>query len=244
MKANSNIVISQSMLFPWVGMLEQIKLADFFVRYDDVQYSKGSFVNRVQLKFPDGPRWMTVPLQSFSFGQRIDEIKTSNSRDWRQQHLQLLIRSLEGTPYFNDAIDLVEAVYKSHHDNIGELSYASLRALVDYFGLAENCQFIDARDLDIPGNGTDRVLSIVQHLKGGVYVTGHGARNYLDHNKFEYAGISVQYMRYRCLSYPQLYGDFNPYLSALDLVANCGPEGVRYIQSTTIDKKEFDNEYR
>jgi len=56
------IVITQSMLFPWVGMLEQIKLANIVVHYDDVQYSKGSYVNRVQLKMPEGIKWMTIPL--------------------------------------------------------------------------------------------------------------------------------------------------------------------------------------
>ena len=57
------VVISQSMYFPWVGMLEQIRLADVFIHYDDVQFSKGSFSNRVQVKQPDGTSaWMTIPL--------------------------------------------------------------------------------------------------------------------------------------------------------------------------------------
>ena len=46
----TTVVISQPMLFPWVGMFEQVALADVFVHYDDVQFSKGSFTNRVQLK--------------------------------------------------------------------------------------------------------------------------------------------------------------------------------------------------
>ena len=47
------VVISQPMLFPWVGMFEQIRLADVYVHYTDVQFSKGSFVNRVQIKTAD-----------------------------------------------------------------------------------------------------------------------------------------------------------------------------------------------
>ncbi|NBX37756.1 MAG: hypothetical protein EBR10_11170, partial [Planctomycetes bacterium] len=48
------IVISQSMYFPWVGFLEQMSLADIFVVYDDVQFSKGSFTSRVQAKTAAG----------------------------------------------------------------------------------------------------------------------------------------------------------------------------------------------
>jgi hypothetical protein len=43
--AGGTVVISQPMFFPWVGMLEQLKLADTYVHYDDVQFEKGSFSN-------------------------------------------------------------------------------------------------------------------------------------------------------------------------------------------------------
>ena len=80
------VVISQSMLFPWVGLLEQVRLADAFVHYDDVQFSKGSFVNRVQLKTPQGVRWMTVPLHDLHLGQRIDEVRIAPAGEWRARH--------------------------------------------------------------------------------------------------------------------------------------------------------------
>ena len=35
---------------PWSGLFNQIAMSDLFIHYDDVQFSKGSFVNRVQLK--------------------------------------------------------------------------------------------------------------------------------------------------------------------------------------------------
>jgi len=38
------------MFFPGWVLLEQLKLADLYVFYDDVQFSKGSFTNRVQVK--------------------------------------------------------------------------------------------------------------------------------------------------------------------------------------------------
>jgi len=53
------IVISQSMYFPWVGLLEQIRLAEFFVHYDDVQLTR-VFTNRVQVKTAQGSKWITV----------------------------------------------------------------------------------------------------------------------------------------------------------------------------------------
>lgn len=233
------IVISQSMLFPWIGLLEQVRLADVFVHYDDVQFSKGSFVNRVQIKAPEGMRWMTVPLRDKRLGQVIDAIRLAPAADWQPAHLDLLERSFAGAPHAHDALKLVADVYQREHPHLASLARASLLALADYFGIAIGTRFVNVRDLDIPGSGTERVLAIVKHLGGTTYITGHGASRYLDHEAFERAGVAVEYMNYRNSPYPQAHGAFTPYLSSLDLVAQCGGAGERNIDSGTIAWKEF-----
>jgi hypothetical protein len=236
------VVISQSMLFPWVGLLEQVRLADVFVHYDDVQFSKGSFVNRVQIKTAQGTRWMTVPLQQVHLGQAIDEIRLADGTEWRQQHLDLLRSSFEGAPYSADALQLAEQVYAVNHPHLGALARASLRALTGYFGLDADTRFVDVEDLQIAGAGSDRVLAVVKSLGGDTYVTGHGAARYLDHAGFENAGVQVEYADYRLTPYPQSHGPFTPYVSGLDLVANCGRTGVDYICSGTVPWRKFLNE--
>jgi hypothetical protein len=234
-----NVVISQSMYFPWVGFLEQIRLADAFVRYDDVQFSKGSFTNRVQIKTPAGPRWLTVPLNGVSLGQSIDEVLLDNSRNWRGEHIAQLTESYRKAPFFGDLSRLVESVFAHPELTLSNLAHASTMALADYFGLTTHLHQYRSDQLSIGGNGSQRVMEIVSQLGGKTYITGHGARNYIDHQAFEQVGIEVRYMDYRRTPYPQLHRPFTPHVSALDLVANCGQQGVRYIQSKTINWKEF-----
>ena len=69
-----NVVISQSMYFPWIGLFEQVRLSDLFIHYDDVQFTRG-FYNRVQIKTRNGIRWLTIPLLDRKTGQNIDEVK-------------------------------------------------------------------------------------------------------------------------------------------------------------------------
>jgi hypothetical protein len=233
------VVISQSMLFPWVGLLEQVQTADVFVHYDDVQFSKGSFVNRVQVKTPVGTRWMTVPTHDLSLGQRICDVATAPAVEWAGKHLSLLRSSFSGAPFAADAIALAETVYAEGHSTLGSLARASLLSLIDYFGLEEGRQFVDVQSLAIGGSSSQRVLDVVKRLGGDVYVTGHGAARYLDHGLFAREGVAVQYMRYGLSPYPQLHGEFTPYVSALDLVANCGRGGARFICSHTISSEEF-----
>lgn len=235
------VVISQPMLFPWVGMLEQLRLADTFVDYSDVQFSKGSFVNRVQIKTEAGCKWMTVPLQDFHLGQQIDEVRCSRQVPWRHAHHSMLADAYQGARYRDDMLDLVDSVYRQGFEDIGSLSYASTCVLGQYFGLSSDIAFRRSSELETAGSGSQRVLGIVRELGGTTYVTGHGAVAYLDHELFESAGVRVEYMDYAKIPYPQLHGDFTPFVSALDLVANMGPDGANLIRSDAIYWKEFLN---
>ncbi|KQY49729.1 WbqC family protein [Lysobacter sp. Root494] len=234
-----NIVISQPMLFPWIGMLEQVRLADCYVDYADVQFSKGSFVNRVQVKTGAGPRWMTVPLRGLSLGQRIDEVAIDDSLPWRENHLQLLCAAYDGAPYRGEMLALVEDVYAREYTSVSTLSLASLMALCRYYGLDRERTFVPSSQLGIEGASSQRVLEIVLRLGGDRYITGHGARNYLAHEIFDKAGVRVEYMDYLKVPYTQLHGEFTPYVSALDLIANKGPDGVEYIRSGARYWKDF-----
>ena len=235
----NQIVITQPMYFPWVGMLEQIRLADCIVFYDDVQFSKGSFVNRVQIKTRTGTRWLTVPLRRRFLGQHIQDVLIDTSKDWRQQHLDMLTQAYVDAPFLRHVIDLVQAIFDENPATIGELSKSSMMILCNYFRLNELKHFTSSSSLPVQGSGSQRVLDIVKYFSGSKYITGHGAANYLNHKAFADAGIQVEYMDYRKHPYPQLHGDFTPYVSALDLIANVGQDGISCICSCSINWKEF-----
>ena len=234
-----NIVISQSMLFPWVGLLEQIRLADVFVHYDDVQFSKGSFTNRVQIKTASGLHWMTIPLEGHKFGQAINEVRIQPYENWMTRHLGLMEQSFKDAPYEADAMALALDVYSQSYDNIGMLARQSMLALADYYGLLDNTKLIDVTSMDISGSSSQRVLEIVKSLNGTRYISGHGARKYLSHNLFESEGIQVAYMEYQSVPYHQSHGIFTPFVSGLDLVAHCGREGSNHIVSTATNWKDL-----
>lgn len=233
------VVISQPMLFPWVGLLEQIRQADVYVHYDDVQYSKGSFSNRVQFKTARGSAWLTIPLRDLRLGQRIREVRIDDRQDWRGRHLAQLGDAYAAAPHRDEMLDLVREVYRVQAGDIAALAAASVAALCGYFGLGEGREFLWSSALNVQGQSSERVLAVVRALAGNTYVTGHGARDYLDHELFERHGVRVEYLDYRKTPYPQLHGEFTPYVSALDLVANCGRAGAAWIDSGTRYWREF-----
>lgn len=231
------VVISQPMFFPWVGLFEQLRAADIWVHYDDVQFSKGSFTNRVQVKAPGATRWLTLPLAGRKLASRIDEIEVA-SGSFRESHLAMLAQLYARAPFVEDMLRLVEEVYAIDTPSLSEIAIASFDALVRYFDLGAHptCR---SSSLDVGGASSARVLDVVTKLGGSEYVTGHGARKYLDHEAFEERGVQVSYMQYGLRPYAQLHGAFTPYVSALDLVANLGRDGRDIIQPRTVPWREF-----
>jgi hypothetical protein len=234
------VVISQSMYFPWVGLLEQIRVADIFVHYDDVQYARG-FYNRVQIKTANGSKWMTIPLSNLHRGQRIDEVLIDNQTDWRSQHRDVLKQAYMKAPFRDQMLSMVDEVFSKPATTLSDVSRESILALARYFKLDSKTNFVRSSDMKVLGASSQRLHDLCVAYAADVYVTGHGARNYLDHELFERSGIKVEYMEYKMNPYPQLHGDFTPYVSALDLVANCGNEGGSVICSNSIDWKDFVN---
>ena len=231
------VVISQPMYFPWVGMLEQMRLADVFVHLDDAQFSKGGFFNRVQLKTAAGTPWFTVPLAENKLGQLLNEMRMAE-HDWRRKQLATLKQTYAAAPHVEEMLGLVESVFKNEYESLAALSAASVEMLAEFFEITpKEIQWSSA--MGVEGTGSARVLAVCEALGAERYVTGHGAREYLNHESFEAAGIRVEYLDYKKREYPQLHGAFTPFVSALDLAANCGRSGREVIDSDTVYWKDF-----
>lgn len=228
------------MLLPWVGLLEQAKLAHVWVHYDDVAFSKGGFINRVQLKTHSGVEWLTIPITGLELGQPIRDVKVNEVTGFRKKHLKSIAHAFSRAPHKDAALAVAERVYSTQSSFLHDLLVSGLEALWASFQIRP-ALVCSSSELGVPGSSTQRVLDVVHQLGGNVYVTGHGARNYLDHEGFEQSGVDVRYMDYQKRPYPQLFGEFTPYVSALDLLANVGAEqGRSFICSGTVNWRSFE----
>jgi WbqC-like protein family len=228
----TTVVISQPMLFPWPGFFEQLMLTDRFLFLDDVQFSKGSFTNRIQIKSAGKVKWLTISLKDSGSFKRINELAPAHE-DWRSSQLQQLTQAYSEAPYAADALALAETVYAK--ESVCEVLIASIEEPAKYLNIASQQQRAKTSDIGINGTSSTRVLDLVCHCQGTRYLTGHGAAKYLDHESFEKQGIAVEYMDYSKTIWPQSGGEFTPYLSVLDLIANTGRYAANYLRPATTD---------
>lgn len=225
------------MYFPWAGFVAQMSLADVMIWLDDAIFSKGSFTNRIQVKTPTGRTWMSVPLVGKGSGVAIRDLEASDPKI-RDGHRALVANTWRRAPHGADALATFMLAWQRDAPLV-ETLIASAEAVATEIGLPARVTRRSS-GMGIGGAGSDRVLALVQAAGGTEYITGHGARDYLDHAAFEAAGIAVRYMDYAVRPWPQDHGAFTPYVTALDLIAHVpAVDRAAHLVPRTVDWQTF-----
>ena len=212
------VIISQPMYFPWAGFLDLLSHADVLIWLDDVQFSKGSFTNRIQVKLPAGCRWLTIPLKQKGKWQRISDLQPATD-EWKEGHRAILCASIGKTAHADIALKVFDDVIIEQ--NLTHLLIRSATDILSALGLAIPKQY-RASDMNVLGKSWQRVIDLVRFVDGTHYLSAAGGANYLEHNEFERANIAVSYMTYDFTPWPQAHGNFTPYVTGLDLLAATG----------------------
>ena len=233
------VVVSQPMFLPWIGLFDQMRLADVFVHYDDVQMPQGrSFTARVQLATPEGTRWLTAPIDRAASGKAINETMLQADDDWRRKHLEGLRHAYARAPNFAAMFDLAREVYAAPTTNLAAFNMTALECIAKRIGL--NPTWRRSSALDIPGSGTQRLVDLSARFDADTYLTGHGAANYMDHDAFEARGMDVAYMTYGAKPWPQIMPEFTPYVTIFDLLASVPFDEAReHMTSTMTPWRDF-----
>jgi hypothetical protein len=213
---------------PWLGFFDQMRRCTTFVLYDDVPYDKGGWRNRNRIKCPSGSQWLTVPVRTrHRFGQSILDVEIDNSGAWARSHRQSIQQHYARAPYLASYLPELAELLSKEWEHLVDLDVAVINLMSGWLGLHR--QIVRSSELGLRGSKTERLVNICRHFGATRYLTGDAARSYLDTARFAERGITVVWQEYRHPVYPQLHGGFMPYLSALDLILNCGDQAMTYL---------------
>lgn len=219
------VAIHQPNYLPWLGYFHKMSQADLFVLLDDVQFPKGSYANRVQIKNRLNHKvWLTVPVRSSKGGeQKYNEIEIAYDQKWQARHMNLLRDAYQKAPFFTRYFDDLMDLLKARYSNLAALNITLIQYLKQQLGIQTPLKVASELGQDL-GVKSVRNLRICRLLEGDTYLSGQGARAYNDEALFASHSIRLVYQQFVCPVYPQIYGDFLPNLSSVDLLFNCGPE--------------------
>jgi hypothetical protein len=218
------IAIIQSAYVPWRGFFDLIGRCDEYVIFDSVQYAKRHWHNRNKLVTPNGPVWVTIPVVTKSrFEQPIQDVTVSE--EWTDRHWRTIVSNYRRAPLFDARASQLQTLFQAcaNETHLTRINESFLRYVARTLGLST--VITRDNDYDPVGTRTARLLDICIKAGATHYLSGPSARAYLEERAFQEAGISVEWMDYPTYPvYRQMWGDYEPAVSILDLLLNAGTD--------------------
>jgi hypothetical protein len=224
------VAVLQSNYIPWRGYFDLIASVDEFVLYDDAQYTRRDWRNRNMIKTPQGKAWLTVPVRAKGrFEQSIRETEIDGA-EWQATHWKSILQHYARAPHVGELRRALGPVYEGPpHAMLSSLNRALIEAVCGYLGI--RTAISSSGGCELPEGRTAKLVALCRRAGATAYVSGPAARAYLDEGEFGAEGMRVEWFGYEGYpDYPQLWGGFDPHVSVVDLIANCGPRSAEYMK--------------
>lgn len=225
------LFVTQSNYIPWKGFFDAINMADVYIVYDDVQYTKNDWRNRNYIKTPNGLQWLTIPVRVNSLDQTIRQTEVSDHR-WAKKHWKSLQANYAKAPFFKELRPKIESLYKelAEEKSLSTINYKFILTICEHLGI--DTEVRQSNEFDMTGDKNERLLRFCEQLNIDTYFSGPSAKTYLDESQFNNIGTEVAWIDYSGYpEYPQLFPPFEHSVTVLDLIFNTGPDATKYMKS-------------
>lgn len=208
----------QPYFFPYIGYFQLMLHSDVFVLYDDVQYSKGGWINRNRILADGAPSWITLPVLNAPLRMHI------NQRRYRLENMdtQRIVRQIKAAyrkaPQFSSVFLLVQDIMTFRDSNVAAFNANLIRRIAAHLGIHKQILLSSTLDEDSRVSGGERVIHICKVLKATHYVNPiGGTRLYLGEH-FAKHQIILNFLEPVPAPYPQFGEGFVPFLSIIDVM--------------------------
>jgi hypothetical protein len=228
-----NIIITQSNYIPWIGYFDSLSLADEFVIYDDMQYTRRDWRNRNLIKTAQGLKWLTIPVEvKGKYFQKIKETKISD-KNWNKDHWNIIKQNYSKAKYFKYYKDFFEDLYlKTTSEYLTEINFRFISAICEILHIKTSFRF--SSEFELGNERNERLLNICLKLNATDYYSGPSAKAYINKQMFDQAGINIHYLDYSGYTeYEQLYPPFELGVSVIDLILTEGINGVNLLKNNS-----------
>ena len=224
---NKIIVGHQPQYFPYLGIFNKIIQSDIFLFVDATKFVSKTWHNRTLIKDKkDKVFYLTIPV-TFNNGQIIKDIKLADDK-WKTKHLRSIKNIYASSLYFNDLYPLIERVILQNSKYLVDYSLLSMSLILDKISYNKESIFVQSSE-KIIGNKNDLLVNITKNFNSNSYLSGEGAKNYVDEKYLRDNGITHSFNKFEHPQYNQLGKIFIKNLSVIDCIFNIGFEGLKKI---------------
>ena len=226
----TTVAIMQPTYLPWIGYFDLIDQSDIFVFLDSIQFDKRSWQQRNRIKNTNGELLLTVPvLSKRKRDQKIKEVQIDTNQKYLPNHLRTISNNYSKTTYFREYQTEFSELYEHDYKFLADLNITLIKWFAMKLGI--QVEFIRSSSLETSGRKVSLLANICEKLSADHYLSPQGSKTYIEENNlFLKNGIRLSYQEFRHPRYKQLWGDFIPYLSIIDLLFNEGEKSLDIIR--------------
>jgi len=224
-----NVGIHQPQYLPWLPYYLKIEQSDVFIILDTVDFQKNGLQNRNQIKTAQGAYWLTAPVHQ-QLGQKIIDVRIDNSTAWRRKHWQTIQHNYGKTQPFKSYQSELESIYMRAWVGLCDLNIEIMMTMMRWLKI--KTPILRSSEMNANGTASDLILNLCLEVGASHYLSGRGGENYLNPEAFQNAGVEIVY---KASVLPEAYPQLNPqagfinYVSALDILLNCGNAWRNYL---------------
>ena len=217
------IAVVQPYLFPYIGYYQLIASCDKFVLFDDVNYIKRGFINRNNILVGGKVKMFSAPVLSVSQNKMIlDHSYADDNRIlktiWHEYHKR---------PYFTEAYELIEKVFRSKNRSVVEINRLSIEIVMEYAGIPLSLYKSSDLAYDRGVSASDKLIDIVKGLGARSYVNPEGGRDLYSKEYFKLKEVELHFFKPEFEEYDQGTPSFVKNLSVIDILMNNDVEKIR-----------------
>jgi hypothetical protein len=221
----------QPNFLPYLGFFDKMKKSDTLVIRDEVQYVERDYHHRNRIRI-DGcnngnPQWKWIRVPVKKEPRCIRDIIVKNDvKDknvpWNIFMLRQIKNNYQKTSFFRKYYPKLEEIILLRKEKLLNLNMEIIKFLKDCFNI--NTEIVYASELGFKktNNPSEDLVRIAKAVNADAYLSGNGARAYLDPEPFQKQGVELKFQNFIHPVYQQRYPGFVPNLASVDALFNAG----------------------
>jgi hypothetical protein len=222
--------IMQPYFLPYLGYFQLMQLADVFVVYDNIQYTKKGWINRNRMLVNGQAALFTLPLKHASAS--LDIAQRELADDFPDQAGRILRRfeaAYATAPFFAETMMLLRECLHCPDRNLFRFLLHSLQRTATHLGITTPLVVSSSLAVDPALHAEDRVIATCQAIGATEYLNPPGGRDLYNQEQFSPHGITLRFLSPQIEPYQQFGTGFISHLSVIDALMFNAPALVSAI---------------
>lgn len=220
--------LMQPYFFPYIGYFSLIHSVEHFMFFDDVQYTRKSWMcrNRLLNIQKQQPYFIRPEIQKTAYQALLPDVELDGDAPWKRRLLEQLNGYKKKAKFYEETRQLLEGILEQEYVGLADFNIRSTIEISRYLGIES--KFDKYTDYDFwfeskPDIG-DWGREVAHKVNASEYVNSPGGEGFIFPDKFSSLGIKLGFIQPNLSEYWQGTTSFTPGLSIIDVLLFNGRE--------------------